>query len=41
MKRIALSILMILFVVGMVSACGIKNAPKYVPEVDKSEKTKS
>lgn len=41
MKRIITTMLVLLFVGSAVSACGIKNAPKYVPDSEKTEKSKS
>ena len=41
MKRVISTMLVLLFVGGAVSACGIKNAPEYVPDSEKTEKSKS
>jgi predicted small lipoprotein YifL len=41
MKRVFLSIVALMFTLGMLNACGVKSPPKYVPDSEQTEKSKS
>ena len=41
MKRLLTGAVLIVVTLGLLSACGVKGAPKYSPDAQKSEQKKS